>query len=162
MRPLTVVRTSILTALRVGVALWAIGFLEARQLSNAFWRAPENSPRRTATVVLAHGGQTESPALALARATIGMRSPEQVINEVGCAACHAFTGPERSVGPSLWDIGARAGEEYIRQSILAPNAMIADGYPANVMPQDLAEYMTAAEFERLVQWLRDHKGPTLR
>jgi cytochrome c551/c552 len=162
MRPLTVVRTSILTALCVGVALWAIGFLEARQLSNAFWRAPENSPRRTATVVLAQGGQTESPALALARATIGMRSPEQVINEVGCAACHAFTGPERSVGPSLWDIGARAGEEYIRQSILAPNAMIADGYPANVMPQDLAEYMTAAEFERLVQWLRDHKGPTLR
>jgi hypothetical protein len=56
----------------------------------------------------------------------------------------------------------RATEEYIRQSIFAPNAIIADGYPANVMPQDLAEYMTAAEFERLVQWLRDHKGPTLR
>ena len=40
--------------------------------------------------------------------------------------------------------------------------MIADGYPANVMPQALAEYMTATEFERLVQWLRDHKGPALR
>jgi mono/diheme cytochrome c family protein len=162
MRPLTVVRTSILTALCVGVALWAIGFLEARQLRNALWFAPENSPRRPATVVLAQGGQTESPPPVLTQMTIGMRPPEQVIHEAGCAACHAFTGPERSVGPSLWDIGARAGEEYIRQSILAPNAMIADGYPANVMPQDLAEYMTAAEFERLVQWLRDHKGPTVR
>jgi hypothetical protein len=93
---------------------------------------------------------------------MGMCPPEQAINEVGRAACLAFTGPERSVGPSLWDIGVRAGEEYIRESIPAPNAMIADGYPANVMPQDLAEYMTAAEFERLVQWLRDHKGPTVQ
>jgi cytochrome c551/c552 len=162
MRPLTVIGTSILTALCVGVALWGIGFLEARQLSNTLWRAPENPPRRTAMVVLAQGGQTESATPALTRVTIGMRAPEQVINEVGCTACHAFAGPERSVGPSLWDIGARAGEEYIRESILAPNAMIADGYPTNVMPQDLAEYMTAAEFERLVQWLGDHKGPTLR
>ena len=56
MGPLTVVRTSILTALCVCVALWGIGFLEARQLTNTLWRAPENSPRHTTAVVLAQGG----------------------------------------------------------------------------------------------------------
>jgi hypothetical protein len=28
-----------------------------------------------------------------------------------------------------------------------------------LMPPDLGQKMTGAEFERLVQWLKDHKGP---
>ena len=66
--------------------------------------------------------------------------------------------PGPLVGPSLWDIGARHDEAYIRQSILDPNAVIAEGFPPGLMLQDLGQKMNAVEFEHLVHWLEDHKG----
>ncbi len=68
----------------------------------------------------------------------------------------------RLVGPSLWDIGVRQDEAYIRQSILEPNAVIAEGFPPMLMPPDLGQKMTGVEFERLVQWLKNHKGPKVQ
>jgi mono/diheme cytochrome c family protein len=86
------------------------------------------------------------------------RPPQQLIAELACVACHKFDEPGPLVGPSLWDIGARQDDAYIRQSILEPNAVITEGFPPMLMPPDLAEKMSGAEFERLVQWLKDHKG----
>jgi cytochrome c2 len=91
-------------------------------------------------------------------ATATNRQPEQLVAELACIACHKFDEPGPLVGPSLWDIGARQDEAYIRQSILEPNAVIAEGFPPGLMFPDLAEKMSAAEFEHLVQWLKDHKG----
>jgi mono/diheme cytochrome c family protein len=91
-------------------------------------------------------------------ATATNRPPEQLITELACIACHKFTEPGPLVGPSLWDIGARQNEDYIRQSILDPNAMIAEGFPPNLMPQDLGQKMNGLEFEHLVHWLSEHKG----
>jgi mono/diheme cytochrome c family protein len=91
-------------------------------------------------------------------ATASNRPPEQLIAELACIACHKFDEPGPLVGPSLWDIGARKDDDYIRRSILDPNAEIAEGFPPMLMPPDLAEKMSGAEFERLVQWLKDHKG----
>jgi mono/diheme cytochrome c family protein len=92
-------------------------------------------------------------------ATATNRPPEQLIAELACIACHKFDEPGPLVGPSLWDIGARKDETYIRQSILDPNAVVTEGFPPMLMPPDLAEKMTGLEFERLVQWLKDHAGP---
>jgi mono/diheme cytochrome c family protein len=91
-------------------------------------------------------------------ATATNRPPEQLVADLACIACHKFDEPGQLVGPSLWDIGARKDDTYIRQSILDPNAVIAEGFPPMLMPPDLAEKLTGAEFERLVQWLKDHKG----
>jgi mono/diheme cytochrome c family protein len=91
-------------------------------------------------------------------ATATDRPPQQLIAELVCIGCHKFDEPGPLVGPSLWDIGARQDEAYIRQSILDPNAVTAEGFPPGLMPQDLGQKMTGAEFERLVQWLKDHKG----
>jgi mono/diheme cytochrome c family protein len=91
-------------------------------------------------------------------ATATNRPPEQLIAELACIACHKFDEPGPLVGPSLWDIGARQDETYIRQSILDPNAVTAEGFPPMLMPPDLAEKMSGAEYERLVQWLKEHKG----
>jgi mono/diheme cytochrome c family protein len=90
------------------------------------------------------------------------RPPEQLIAELACIACHKFDEPGPLVGPSLWDIGGRVDDAYIRQSILEPNAVIAEGFPPMLMPPDLAEKMSGAEFERLVQWLKDHKGAKIQ
>ncbi len=91
-------------------------------------------------------------------ATATDRPSEQLIAELACIACHKFDEPGPLVGPSLWDIGARHDEAYIRQSILEPNAVIAEGFPPMLMPQDLGQKMNGMEFERLVHWLSAHKG----
>ena len=111
---------------------------------------------------------TEGPAqpgTAAAQAVVAVatnRPPEQLIAELACIACHKFDEPGPLVGPSLWDIGARVDDAYIRQSILEPNAVTAEGFPPMLMPPDLAEKMSGAEFERLVQWLKDHKGAKIQ
>lgn len=59
----------------------------------------------------------------------------------GCKTCHTVDG-SKLVGPSLKGIATVAGtmvpgqsaEEYIRTSILDPNAFITPGFPSGVMP----------------------------
>jgi mono/diheme cytochrome c family protein len=100
----------------------------------------------------------EAPAAQPAVATMGDRPPEQLINDLACVGCHKFDTPGPLVGPSLWDVGARRDEAYVRQKILNPQSIHVEGFPAGVMPQDLAQRMSGLEFERLVQWLEAHKG----
>lgn len=100
------------------------------------------------------GTATAQPVVA----TATNRSPEQLIAELACVACHKFDEAGPLVGPSLWDIGARKDEAYIRQSILDPNAVVAEGFPPMLMPPDLGQKMNGLEFEHLVQWLSEHKG----
>ena len=108
------------------------------------------------------GGEAGTPAGAPAAqpvvATLGNRDPEQLINELACFACHKFDAPDRLVGPSLWDVGTRRDEAYIRHKILNPASATVEGYPPGVMPPDLGQKMTAVELEKLVQWLTEHKG----
>lgn len=88
-------------------------------------------------------------------------TPEGLFTELGCAACHAIEGIEGAtgqVGPDLTDIGARTDADYIRESILEPDAVIAEECPtgpcqAGVMPKGLGERMTAQQLETLVQFL---------
>src|SRR5262245_31467070 len=91
-------------------------------------------------------------------ATATDRLPQQLVAELACIDCHKCDEAGPLVGPSLWDVGARHDEAYIRQSILDPNAVIAEGFPPGLMPQDFGQKMTGAELERLVQWLEDNKG----
>ena len=101
-----------------------------------------------------------APAAVPAAASMGNREPEQLINELACIACHKFDAPDRLVGPSLWDVGARRDEPYIRHKILNPTSSTVEGFPPGIMPPDLAQKMTAFEMEKLVEWLKEHKGPT--
>ncbi len=60
----------------------------------------------------------------------------------GCAACHSLEPGTVLVGPSLAGIGTRAAqrvpgmsaEEYLRQSILEPDAYVVEGFPKGAMP----------------------------
>lgn len=59
----------------------------------------------------------------------------------GCKTCHTIDGT-KLVGPSLQGIGTRAAtrvpgqsaEEYIKTSILDPNAFVVEGFASGVMP----------------------------
>jgi cytochrome c oxidase cbb3-type subunit 3 len=46
----------------------------------------------------------------------------------GCAACHIVRGAGRSFGPELSEIGARRNADYLRESLLKPEAAVPDGF----------------------------------
>ena len=80
--------------------------------------------------------------------------------ENGCGGCHAF-GPANAAGetgPPLDDLEARAealGREpgdFVRESIVDPDAVVAEGYPAGVMPETYGE-LPDEQVDALVQYL---------
>jgi cytochrome c oxidase subunit II len=83
----------------------------------------------------------------------------------GCGGCHAFkpAGTDAQVGPSLDDLAAVAKEagkpldEFVRQSIVEPNAYVAKGYQPNVMPQTFGESLSKEEIDALVAYLTGAK-----
>jgi mono/diheme cytochrome c family protein len=104
----------------------------------------------------ARGGQDEG-ALAAAGLS-GATTGEQIFTAGGCAGCHtlAKANATGTIGPSLDDLAAAAGdaspEDFVIESVIDPDAEIADGFQAGVMPsyegrlteeqlQALAEYL---------------------
>ncbi len=51
-----------------------------------------------------------------------------------CVRCHQVQGQGGVVGPPLDDIAKRKDAAYIRESLIDPQAAIAEGYPAQVSP----------------------------
>jgi len=81
-------------------------------------------------------------------------------NQPGCATCHSMEADVTIVGPSLAGIGSRAGErvsglsaeEYLRQSILEPNAYTVEGFSANIMPK-WSDELSKEQVDSLVAFL---------
>ena len=82
-------------------------------------------------------------------------------NTPGCKTCHSLEPDTVIVGPSLAGIASRAGntvpglsdEEYLRQSILEPDAYVVEGYPASVMPNVWVEKLNEEQVNSLVDYL---------
>lgn len=87
---------------------------------------------------------------------------ERLFSEYGCVACHTISG-QRLIGPPLDHLvgqsrtftdghTAIASPEYLRESLVAPNAKVVAGYPAE-MPSyadELDEDQVAALVDFLV------------
>jgi nitric oxide reductase subunit C len=78
----------------------------------------------------------------------------------GCVTCHSLDPGTELIGPSLAGIASRAAtrnaastaQEYIRESITAPQAFVVDGYTGR-MPENWTEVLTADEIDALVAYL---------
>lgn len=81
----------------------------------------------------------------------------------GCITCHSLEPGVVVVGPSQSDVGARAetegaalgisAEEFLRQSIVEPNAQITEGFTADVMYQNFGEELTNTQINDLVAFM---------
>lgn len=86
-----------------------------------------------------------------------------VFEKYGCGACHAFddAGASGTVGPDLnaldqvaaERIEGLSAEEYIRQSIVEPNAHVVDDFDPGLMPADFGERMSSEELSILIEYL---------
>ncbi len=79
-----------------------------------------------------------------------------VYNDSGCGGCHAFTpaASKGAVGPSLDETLKDKDAAYIEESIANPDAEIAAGYQAGVMPKDYASQLSAKQLADLVAFLQ--------
>jgi len=80
-----------------------------------------------------------------------------------CTSCHVFNAPTPMVGPGLGDVGSRLSPEKIRESLIDPDAVIAEGFPGGVMKPTLEgmgfySNITDAEMDALVEYLSSLKG----
>lgn len=93
--------------------------------------------------------------------------PGQLLFQTYCASCHSLDGV-KLVGPSMKGlagskvrvkdsasgklISVEATAAYLRQSIVEPGAMVAEGYPENIMPP-IGAILTDDQLDDLVNYI---------
>ncbi|MDH5541658.1 MAG: cytochrome C [Nitrospinota bacterium] len=85
---------------------------------------------------------------------------KEAFSKFGCDACHMGPGIAEGgdMGPDLSTMGKSAGtrkkgmsaEQFIIESIIDPNAVIADGFDGEMMPDDFGDQMTVTELNMMV------------
>jgi cytochrome c551/c552 len=132
-------------------------------------RAASLAAAAAAVLILAGcgGEKVVSPAPETVIGTVQQESPGKgVFAANGCGGCHVYTpaGPEAAgkVGPDLDKLAQfakKAGkplDEFVRQSIVDPNAYVEKGYPKGVMP-DFSK-LPDSDVSALVDFLTKPQG----
>ncbi len=100
----------------------------------------------------AHPGMTGMSGMG---GEMGAARGKGVFLSAGCGACHTFTaaGTRATVGPNLDRTLTGKTRAFVRKSILDPNATIAPGYRAGVMPTTYRSQLTSQQVDALVAFL---------
>lgn len=146
-------------------------------LASAVWTLPAAAGKTAVEVVLVEGADRtvihdgtadleEGRRLVLQVRDVvetGVAAGEDLFtsSRLGCTVCHSLRPGVELVGPSLAGVGLRAGdrvasmtaEEYLRQSILDPDAYVVEGFPAGQMLDIYEGELTEEEIESLMAYL---------
>jgi mono/diheme cytochrome c family protein len=78
-----------------------------------------------------------------------------VFVDQGCGGCHTFApaGSTGTVGPNLGEVLAGKDAAFIHESIVDPNAEVASGFSAGVMPQNYGDQLSPQQLDDLVAFL---------
>ena len=111
------------------------------------WLAGERAPAAPA------GGDGEGRPLSQEQLIALGR--ETFVGDGSCGACHllADAGTTGSTGPGLDRALSGRTDDEIRTDIVAPNAEIASGFSANLMPPNFEETLSAEQLDGLVAYL---------
>jgi cytochrome c551/c552 len=110
----------------------------------------------------AERGRAPSPAaVAAAEQRIAALAPQGVrlFSDEGCDRCHAIAAidAEGRLGPRLDTLDDNDAED-VADSIADPRDDIADGYPEELMPDDFAQRLSAAESRALARLVAAASG----
>lgn len=91
---------------------------------------------------------------------------QKLFQSKACASCHSVADAATKVGPSLWQkFGivehteqgeVTVDENYVRESILNPNAKITKGFPKGVMPTFQGQ-LSETELSALIEYIKTLK-----
>jgi mono/diheme cytochrome c family protein len=93
----------------------------------------------------------------------GIQPPEFIAPEffaTNCGGCHTLSqaGTTGTVGPNLDDVLAGKPPGQISMDITDPDATIAPGFDAGVMPQNYGDTLTPEQVQQLVRYLVQSAG----
>jgi mono/diheme cytochrome c family protein len=122
------------------------------------------SSSKTETVHVAaspvEGEEAEAPETAETaepETAAGAGSPgAQLFASAGCGSCHtlAAAGSTGETGPNLNEFLAPDDDtQGVEVMIVEPNSELAEGYPANLMPQDYGQSLSGSEVHQLAEFL---------
>jgi mono/diheme cytochrome c family protein len=103
-----------------------------------------------------------TPAAATSEPGSGLDGPG-VAQAYLCATCHRMDEPGALVGPSLYDVGARLSRAELYESVMDPDAVLAEGFPGGVMQVTLNatgfySKLSPDEIRALVDYLESKQG----
>jgi cytochrome c2 len=103
-----------------------------------------------------------APAATAAAPGSGLDGPG-VFQSYLCGTCHNIDAAGALAGPSLYDIGSRLSKAEIYESVMEPDAVIADGFAGGVMPATLGatgfySKISSEELRALVDYLAQQTG----
>jgi len=127
-----------------------IAFLQAKDGNKVTVALPSELPK-TGTV-------DETTATPVAATAAVADNAEAALAKFTCTICHSVAGSVSPVGPDLNNVGNRLDHDLIRQSILEPGAVVAEGFPPGLMPTDFARKMTVSELQLIVDFLAVQKA----
>jgi len=80
---------------------------------------------------------------------------KKVFLDTGCGGCHTYgpAGSSGSIGPDLDKVLQGKTADFIKESIVNPNAEIAPGFQPNVMPQGYGTQLTPKQIADVVAFL---------
>lgn len=135
--------------------------LYAREASGEVVAAPTPEPLRIASMTEEeiYAGLPDDFAAALAAASPDRGETLALAN--GCIGCHVMDPNQIMSGPTWYHAGDTAANRqpgvspalYLYESIVAPNAFVVSGYPANVMPQNYGDTISTDDLAILVAYL---------
>jgi cytochrome c oxidase subunit 2 len=95
-----------------------------------------------------------------AAAAAGANQGKALFTSLGCGSCHVLqdAGSQGEVGPNLDNVLADADEAFVRESIVSPDAQIAEGFQPGVMPKTYGEQLSDQQLNALVEYLLESAG----
>ncbi len=135
-----------------------LGAVEVFAKESEHGEAVEETPTEATTPAETTPEPPPPPPAATTTAEEPSGSPEAgkaVFAAQGCGNCHTFApaGSSGTVGPNLTEALAGKDAEFVRESIVDPNAEVTSGYPAGVMPQTYKDQLTPKQLDDLVSFL---------
>ena len=117
-----------------------------------------DSPRRLRDLARRRSASRRAPAAGGGRRRRrGRRQVDLHVQEANCASCHtlADAGANGTIGPDLDKVLADKDEAFIKESIVEPDKVIADGYQSGIMPATTARPCRADQLDALVKYLSE-------
>jgi cytochrome c551/c552 len=137
-----------------GAVGWAIGHYTGHQ-----------GGTRTVTVTAAAAPTTTAatkPAPTTTAAAAPTVDAKGIFVSAGCGACHTLSaaGTSAKVGPDLDTAPAADAKkanmaltDFVRESIVNPNAFVAPGFPKGVMPTNFGSSLSKTKIDALVSFI---------
>src|SRR5919197_502085 len=130
---------------------------------NVVGSVPKQTAPATTSTTPGGGGGTQTTTSGGTKTTGGgggASSGKALFASNGCGSCHTYkpAGSKASIGPDLDKLATYAKQakkplpDFVRESIVKPNAYVEKGFPPNVMPSTFAS-LPKNQLDALVTFL---------